>query len=103
MPGIAGQHALEACRGLGRAVGDDDHAGVQAVADADAAAVVDAHPGRAAAVLTRALRIGQSAMASEPSFIASVSRFGRGDRAGVEMIAADDDRRLQLAAARPAR
>ena len=29
------------------------------------------------AVLTRALRIGQSAIASEPSFIASVSRLGQ--------------------------
>ena len=29
------------------AVGDDDHAGVQAVADAHAAAVVEAHPARA--------------------------------------------------------
>ena len=35
-----------------------------------------------AAVLSSALRIGQSAIASEPSLIASVSRYGRGDRAG---------------------
>ena len=47
--------------------------------------------------LISALRSGQSAMASLPSFIASVSRLRRRDRAGIEMIAADDDRRLRLA------
>jgi len=30
-------------------------------------------------------------MASEPSFMASVSRFGAGDRPGVQVVAADDD------------
>ena len=50
-------------------------------------------------VLSSALRIGQSAMASEPSFIASVSRYGRGHRAAVEVVAADDDGRRDLARA----
>ena len=45
-----------------------------------------------AAVFRSAFRIGQSAIASEPSRIASVSRYGRGDRAGVEVVAPDDDR-----------
>ena len=44
-----------------------------------------------------AFKIGQSATASEPSSIASVSRCGRGHRAGVEVVAPDHDRRLQLA------
>ena len=44
-----------------------------------------------------ALRIGQSATASEPSRMASVSRFGRGHRARVEVVAADHDRRLHAA------
>src|SRR5262245_49032741 len=45
---VAGQDALEAFLGSGGAIGDDDHAGVQTVADAHAATVVDAHPGSAA-------------------------------------------------------
>ena len=50
------------------------------------------------AVLTSALRIGQSATASEPSRIASVSRWGEATEPGVEVVAADHDRRLHLAA-----
>jgi len=57
---IGGQHTLQPPGCFGGAVGDDDHAGVLAVADAHAGA----------------LRIGQSEMASEPSFIPSVSRRG---------------------------
>src|SRR5207244_5834237 len=45
--GVGGQHALEPPGRVGGAVGDDDHAGVERVADADAAAVVDADPRRA--------------------------------------------------------
>ena len=71
---VGRQHALEPVAGVVGAVGDDDHAGVDGVADADAAAVVDAHPRRPAATLTSAFRIGQSAIASEPSTMASVSR-----------------------------
>jgi hypothetical protein len=41
------QHALDAARGIGGAVADDHHAGVLGAADADAAAVVDRHPGGA--------------------------------------------------------
>src|SRR5919108_1554756 len=44
-PRIGGQDTLEALGHLVRAVGDDDHAGVDRIADADAATVVDAHPG----------------------------------------------------------
>ena len=44
--GVGGQRPLQPAGGCFRAVGDDDLAGVQAVADADAAAVVDADPGR---------------------------------------------------------
>src|SRR5207244_13640227 len=39
--GIAGKNALESALGIFGAVGDDDHAGVLRVTDADAAAVVD--------------------------------------------------------------
>jgi len=46
-PGITSQDALEFFVRVGGAVGDDHHAGVQRVADADAAAVMDRHPRRA--------------------------------------------------------
>src|SRR4051812_5127654 len=45
--GVALEDALEAAGGFGRAVGDDDLAGVKRVADADAAAVVEGNPRRA--------------------------------------------------------
>ena len=60
-----------------RAVGDAHLAGVDRLAHPDAAAVVDRDPrSRRVAVLTIALSSGQSATASEPSRIASVSRWG---------------------------
>ena len=96
---IVPQHALDPARGFGRAVGDDHHAGMLREAHADAAAMVQATPrSRRSRQLSSALSSGQSDTASEPSRIASVSRFGRRDRAGIEMIAADHDRRLQFAA-----
>ena len=49
-------------------------------------------------VLTSALSSGQSAIASEPSAIASVSRYGEATLPAVEVVAADHDRRLHLAA-----
>ena len=72
--GVAGEDALEAAIHFVGAIGDHDHSGVLRVADADAAAVVDGHPDAPAAVLTRALSRGQSAMASVPSRMPSVSR-----------------------------
>ena len=51
-----------------------------------------------AAVLTSALSSGQSAIASEPSRMPSVSRLGEATEPRVEVVAPDDDRRLQLAA-----
>ena len=49
------------------------------------------------AQLSSALSSGQSDTASEPSFIASVSRLGLATEPEFEMIAPDHDRRLQLA------
>src|SRR4051794_13649292 len=46
--GVVREHAVETLRGLRRAVGDRDLARVQRVAYADAAAVVERDPGRAA-------------------------------------------------------
>ena len=74
---VAGQHALAASRRPHRrAVRHDDHAGVQRVADADAAAVVHRHPRGPARGVQQRVEHGQSAMASLPSRIASVSRLG---------------------------
>ena len=52
-----------------------------------------------AAQLTSALRNTQSPMASVPSRIASVSRLGDATEPRVEVVAADDDGRLDLARA----
>jgi hypothetical protein len=46
------------------------------IAHADAAAVMERHPRRAAGVLRSAFRSGQSDTASVPSRMLSVSRFG---------------------------
>ena len=102
-PGIARQHALELLVRLARAVGDDDHAGVQRVADADAAAVVDRHPGGAARRVEQRVEdrpVGDGVAAVAHAFGFAV---GRRDRPGVEMIAADDDRRLHDRRAAPGR
>ena len=45
-PRIGGQYSLDTFCGFRSAVGDYYLAGVEAVADADAAAVVERHPGR---------------------------------------------------------
>ena len=50
------------------------------------------------AVFSSALSNGQSETASEPSSIASVSRFGLATEPRVQMVAADHDRRLELPA-----
>ena len=46
--GVVPQHALQPPRGIVGAVGDDHHAGMLRIAHADAAAVVERDPGRAA-------------------------------------------------------
>jgi len=48
MPGVGRQHTLEPRRRFRRTLGHDDLTGVQAIADADADAVMDADPRRAA-------------------------------------------------------
>ena len=73
--GVGGEHPFELLRRRARCRRRrTTMPGMDRAADADAAAVVDAHPCRAAGVLTSALSSGQSAIASEPSAIASVSR-----------------------------
>jgi len=72
--GIIGEDAFDAGGHLRRAVGDDYLPRMLRIADADAASIVDGNPGRAARGVSMAFRKGQSATASEPSRIASVSR-----------------------------
>ena len=55
------------------------------------------------AVLTSAFSSGQSAIASEPSGIASVSRYGEATEPQSRWSRPMHDRRLHLAALRPAR
>ena len=58
------------------AIGDDDHPRVQAVANADAAAVVDGDPARPVNCVDHGVEDRPVSDCVEPSFIASVSRFG---------------------------
>ena len=72
-------------------------------AHADAAAVMQRHPGGARGGVEQ--RVEQRPVGDRVGAV--LHRFGlavgRGDRAGIEMVAADDDRRLQLAASPPSR
>ena len=90
--GVGGEHALEAGRGLRRAVGDHHHAGVDRVAHADAAAVVDGDPGGAGHGVEERVQdrpVGHRVGAVAHGLGLAV---GRGHRARVEVVAADDDR-----------
>src|SRR5690606_11095913 len=97
--GVVPQHALDAAVGLDAAVADDDHAGGLAVTHADTAAMVEAHPGGAAGDVEH--RVEQRPVADRVAAV--LHRFGlavgRGDRAAVEVVAPDHDRRLQFAVA----
>ncbi len=92
-PGIGRQDTLEPRRHLVGAVGDDDHAGVDRVADPDAAAVVDADPGRAGGHVDE--RVQDRPVGDRVGAVAHRLRLAvrRGDRAGVEVVAPDHDRR----------
>src|SRR5262249_58500333 len=95
---VAGQHHLQPPFGVCAAVGHYHHAGVQAVADPDAAAVVYAHPPGPARGIDERIEhrpVGDGIRAVPHAFGLAV---GRGYRAGVEVVAADHDRRLEFAA-----
>ena len=94
---IGREHALEPLGHLVAAVGDDDHARVDRVADPDAAAVMDADPRRARGDVEQRVQdrpVGDR-VGAVPHRLGLAVR--RGDRAGVEVIAADHDGRLDLA------
>ena len=94
-PGIAGEHAFQLFVGIGTAVGDDHHARMQRVTDADAAAVVDGDPCGAARRVQQRIQdrpVGDRVAAVTHAFGFPVRRR---DRSGVQMIPADHDRRLE--------
>lgn len=70
------EHAGDTRGGFIGTVADDDHPGMLGEAHPHAAAVVQRHQVAPLAVLSRAFSNGQSETASEPSRMASVSRFG---------------------------
>ena len=95
--GIVGQDALQPARRRLGAVGDDDHAGVLRITDPDAAAIVDRNPGRTGGAVEKGVQ--QRPVGNRVRAVAH--RLGLAvrarHRAGVEVIAADDDRRLEFA------
>ena len=88
---------------VGRAVGEHDHAGVDRVADPDAAAVVDADPGRARRDVDERVQDRPVRDRVRPVAHRLGLAIRRRDRAGVEVVAADHDRRRHLAARARAR
>src|SRR5260221_11325312 len=96
-PRVTGEHTLELFVRIGAAVGDHDHAGMDRIADADAAAVMHRHPGGAARrvqerIQNGPVRDGIAAVAHALGFTVR-----RRHRAGFEMVAADHDWRLEAA------
>ncbi len=90
-PRIGREHALEALCHLVGAVGDDDHARVDRVADPDAAAVVDADPGRSCGRVEQ--RVEDRPVGDRVGAVSHRLRLAvrRRDGAGVEMVASDRD------------
>jgi len=89
--GVAGEDALKATSGGLGAVGDDDLPGVKAVADAHAAAMMEADPGGAVDGVDQRVEnrpIGDGVRAVAHGFGFAV---GAGYGAAVKMIAANDD------------
>ena len=79
-------------------VGDDDHARVDRVPDADPAAVVERDPGRAGRRVEQ--RVQDRPVRDRVRAVAHALGLavGRRDGARVQVVAADDDRRLELPA-----
>src|SRR5699024_11840366 len=94
--GVVGEQALELLPREVRAVGQAHLAGVDRAADAHAAAVVDRDPagsGGGGGQRVQQRPVGDRVGAVEHG----LGRAGRGgDGAGVEVVAADDDRGLDL-------
>ncbi len=91
---IVGQDTLEPFGRLRRTVGHDHLAGVQRVADAHATAVVEAHPRRSARHIQHGIQDGPIGDSVTAVLHALGLAVRAGDRAGVEMVPADHDRRF---------
>ena len=95
--GVVGEEARELFRGEVGAVGDGDLAGVDGAADPDAAAVVQGNPGGAGGGVEQGIEqrpVGDRVGAVGHGLGLAVRG---GDGAGVEVVAADHDGRLDLA------
>ena len=96
---IVREHALDAQRAVVGAVGDDLDSRVDRAPDADAAAVVHGDPGGARGDAEQRVQdrpVGDRVRAVQHALGLAV---GRGDGARVEVVAADHDRRADLARA----
>ncbi len=96
---VVHQHARQALGGRLAAVGHDHHAGVLRVAHAHAAAVVQADPARATGGVEQGVEQGPVAHRVRAVAHALGLAVGAGHRAGVQVVAADHDRRLEFARA----
>src|SRR5258707_6875606 len=95
---IVPKHTLDAARSLWRSVGDNHHAGVLRIADSDASAVMQRDPCGPAGTVEQRIEqrpVGHSVRAVAHSFGLAVQAR---NRAAAEMIATDDDLRIQLPA-----
>ena len=95
---VAGEDALKAAFRIISPVGDDNHSSMLRKTDANAAAVVDRYPGRACGSVNQRIEerpICDRVAAVEHSFGFAIRRC---DRACVEMIAPDDNRRFDFTA-----
>ena len=93
---IVPQYSFDSFVSFGRAVANDHETGVLRVAHTDTAAMMKRHPGRAACrteqrIEQRPVRNGVTAI-----FHAFGFAIRTRDRAAVQMVAADNDRRFQL-------
>ncbi len=95
--GVGSQHPLKAKFGLGRAVGHDDHAGVNGVADSHAAAVMDGHPRGPGGGVEQGIQDGPvgDGVAAVPHGLGLA--VGGGHRPGVQVVTAEHHGCLEFA------
>ena len=92
---VAGEHALEAARAVGRSISNRNLSCVQRVADSNAATVVDGDPACPSGGVEERIQdwpIGNGVAAIRHGFRFPIWRC---DRSAIEMIATDDDGSLQ--------
>src|SRR3954463_9522616 len=95
--GIVPEYALDPTRSVRRPVRDDHHACVLGIADADAAAVMERHPGRPAGAIEQRVEQGPVGYRIRPVLHRLGLAVGTCYRAAVEMVAANNNRSLEFA------